>query len=77
MTRNETKDERLWKEIGEEVRRDTDKLFKIIGEAYAVLSDPAKVKYLNTHPICSSVFIYPSEKIYLLKGLRKMILVSS
>ncbi|CAH2072901.1 unnamed protein product [Thlaspi arvense] len=42
LTRNETKDERLWKEIGEEVRRDTDKLFKIIGEAYAVLSDPAK-----------------------------------
>ncbi|VVB14282.1 unnamed protein product [Arabis nemorensis] len=42
LTRNETKDERLWKEIGEEVRRDTDKLFKMIGEAYAVLSDPAK-----------------------------------
>lgn len=47
LTRNETKDERLWKEIGEEVRRDTDKLFKMIGEAYAVLSDPAKVKYIN------------------------------
>ncbi|ESQ41213.1 hypothetical protein EUTSA_v10012476mg [Eutrema salsugineum] len=42
LTRNETKDERLWKEIGEEVRRDTDKLFKMIGEAYAVLSDPTK-----------------------------------
>ncbi|XP_010453321.1 PREDICTED: uncharacterized protein LOC104735264 [Camelina sativa] len=42
LTRNETKDERLWKEIGEEVRRDTDKLFKMIGEAYAVLSDPAQ-----------------------------------
>ncbi|KAJ0243378.1 Heat shock protein DnaJ with tetratricopeptide repeat-containing protein [Hirschfeldia incana] len=42
LTRNESKDERLWKEIGEEVRRDTDKLFKMIGEAYAVLSDPAK-----------------------------------
>ncbi|KAL1199127.1 TPR repeat-containing thioredoxin TTL4 [Cardamine amara subsp. amara] len=42
LTRNETKDERLWKEIGEEVRSDTDKLFKMIGEAYAVLSDPAK-----------------------------------
>ncbi|KAG7555045.1 DnaJ domain [Arabidopsis suecica] len=42
LTRNETKDERLWKEIGEEVRKDTDKLFKMIGEAYAVLSDPAK-----------------------------------
>ncbi|CAN8299449.1 unnamed protein product [Cochlearia groenlandica] len=42
LTRNETKDERLWKEIGEEVHRDTDKLFKMIGEAYAVLSDPAK-----------------------------------
>lgn len=42
LTRNESKDERLWKEIGEEVRKDTDKLFKMIGEAYAVLSDPAK-----------------------------------
>uniref|UniRef100_A0A1J3ITN3 DnaJ-like protein subfamily C member 7 n=1 Tax=Noccaea caerulescens TaxID=107243 RepID=A0A1J3ITN3_NOCCA len=42
LTRNETKDETLWKEIGEEVRRDTDKLFKMIGEAYAILSDPAK-----------------------------------
>ncbi|KFK25518.1 hypothetical protein AALP_AA8G125300 [Arabis alpina] len=42
LTRNETKDERLWKEIGEEVHRDTDKLFKMIGEAYDVLSDPAK-----------------------------------
>ncbi|CAA7039857.1 unnamed protein product [Microthlaspi erraticum] len=42
LTRNETKDERLWKEIGEEVHRDTDKLFKMIGEAYAILSDPAK-----------------------------------
>ncbi|KAF8115956.1 hypothetical protein N665_0025s0391 [Sinapis alba] len=42
LTRNESKDETLWKEIGEEVRKDTDKLFKMIGEAYAVLSDPAK-----------------------------------
>lgn len=58
MTRNETKDERLWKEIGEEVRRDTDKLFKMIGEAYAVLSDPAKVN-IWTDNILSSVFIFP------------------
>jgi hypothetical protein len=58
LTRNETKDERLWKEIGEEVRKDTDKLFKMIGEAYAVLSDPAKVKISSPITILSSVFVF-------------------
>lgn len=37
---------RLWKEIAEVVREDADRLFKIIGEAYAVLSDTSKVCYL-------------------------------
>lgn len=32
----------LWKEIATEVHDSADRLFKIIGEAYAVLSDPSK-----------------------------------
>uniref|UniRef100_A0A6M2F8I0 J domain-containing protein n=1 Tax=Populus davidiana TaxID=266767 RepID=A0A6M2F8I0_9ROSI len=35
-------DGRLWKEIVQEVHADADRLFKMIGEAYAVLSDPTK-----------------------------------
>ncbi|OMO81785.1 Tetratricopeptide TPR-1 [Corchorus capsularis] len=42
LVRNENGDDRLWKEIREEAYKDADKLFKIIGEAYAVLSDPLK-----------------------------------
>lgn len=42
LARNESGDDRIWKEIGEEVHRDADKLFKMIGEAYAVLSDASK-----------------------------------
>jgi len=34
---------RVWKDIAELVHKDSDRLFKIIGEAYAVLSDPTKV----------------------------------
>lgn len=36
-------DDGLWKEIAEEVHKDADRLFKMIGEAYAVLSDSTKV----------------------------------
>ncbi|KAL6997553.1 hypothetical protein U1Q18_007680 [Sarracenia purpurea var. burkii] len=32
----------LWKEIADSVHKDADRLFKMIGEAYAVLSDPTK-----------------------------------
>ncbi|KAL3819758.1 hypothetical protein ACJIZ3_005663 [Penstemon smallii] len=32
----------LWKEVCEKIHKDADRLFKIIGEAYAVLSDPSK-----------------------------------
>ncbi|XWS71203.1 hypothetical protein CRYUN_Cryun03dG0118700 [Craigia yunnanensis] len=42
LGRNENGDDRLWKEIREEAHQDADKLFKIIGEAYAILSDPIK-----------------------------------
>ncbi|KAM7279675.1 hypothetical protein ACFE04_006809 [Oxalis oulophora] len=42
LVRSENGDDGLWKEIGEEVYKDADRLFKMIGEAYAVLSDPTK-----------------------------------
>ncbi|XWS59070.1 hypothetical protein CRYUN_Cryun08bG0090700 [Craigia yunnanensis] len=43
LARSESGDEgRLWKEIAEEIHMDTDRLFKMIGEAYAVLSDAVK-----------------------------------
>lgn len=43
LARSESGDEgQLWKEISAEVHKDADRLFKMIGEAYAVLSDPTK-----------------------------------
>ncbi|KAH9687316.1 Heat shock protein DnaJ with tetratricopeptide repeat-containing protein [Citrus sinensis] len=43
LVRTENGDEgQLWKEIAHEVQKDADRLFKMIGEAYAVLSDPNK-----------------------------------
>jgi DnaJ family protein C protein 7 len=42
LARSENGDDGLWKEIAEEVHKDADRLFKMIGEAYAVLSDNAK-----------------------------------
>ncbi|GMI92347.1 tetratricopeptide repeat 16, DNA J protein C31 [Hibiscus trionum] len=42
LVRTENGDEKIWKEIREEAYKDADKLFKIVGEAYAVLSDPTK-----------------------------------
>ncbi|KAK6937187.1 DnaJ domain, partial [Dillenia turbinata] len=42
LARNENGDDGIWKKIAEEVHKDADKLFKMIGEAYAVLSDTGK-----------------------------------
>uniref|UniRef100_A0A7C8Z3L6 J domain-containing protein n=1 Tax=Opuntia streptacantha TaxID=393608 RepID=A0A7C8Z3L6_OPUST len=40
LARSEGGDDGLWKEVAEEVYKDADRLFKMIGEAYGVLSDP-------------------------------------
>ncbi|MCL7045508.1 hypothetical protein MKW94_019878 [Papaver nudicaule] len=42
LARTDNGDDGSWKEIAEEVYKEADKLFKLIGEAYAILSDPAK-----------------------------------
>ncbi|XP_042480808.1 uncharacterized protein LOC122061558 isoform X2 [Macadamia integrifolia] len=42
LARTENGDDGRWKEIAEEFHKDVDRLFKMIGEAYAVLSDSAK-----------------------------------
>ncbi|XP_050368764.1 uncharacterized protein LOC126786849 isoform X2 [Argentina anserina] len=42
FARSDSSDDGLWKEIAEEVHKDADRLFKMIGEAYAVLSDATK-----------------------------------
>lgn len=42
LARTEYGDDALWKEIAEEAHKDADRLFKMIGEAYAVLSDPSQ-----------------------------------
>lgn len=44
LARSEAGDEgQIWKEISRDVYKDADRLFKMIGEAYAELSDPTKV----------------------------------
>ncbi|KAL9143189.1 hypothetical protein ABFS82_14G219800 [Erythranthe guttata] len=43
LTRNENQDDDgIWKKIAEEVHKDAERLFKMMSEAYAVLSDPSK-----------------------------------
>ncbi|KAK3029324.1 hypothetical protein RJ639_038422 [Escallonia herrerae] len=42
LVRSENGDEGLWKDIAEEVQKETDRLFKMIGEAYTILSDSSK-----------------------------------
>ena len=52
MARCDNGDDKLWKEIAEEVHKDADKLFKMIGEAYAVLSDSIKVHAHYHYALC-------------------------
>ncbi|KQK03864.1 hypothetical protein BRADI_2g10286v3 [Brachypodium distachyon] len=40
LVTSENIDDTLWREIANVIRRDADYLFKIIGKAYAILSDP-------------------------------------
>ncbi|CAL9759983.1 unnamed protein product [Musa acuminata subsp. burmannicoides] len=42
LARNETIDDGFWREVADEVHKDADRLFKMIGEAYTVLSDATK-----------------------------------
>ncbi|CAD5171111.1 unnamed protein product [Musa acuminata subsp. malaccensis] len=42
LARSENLDNGVWREMAEEVHRHADRLFKMIGEAYSVLSDPSK-----------------------------------
>ncbi|KAG0502775.1 hypothetical protein HPP92_002847 [Vanilla planifolia] len=42
LGRSDSNDDRVWKEIAKEVYNDTDRLFKMIVEAYTTLSDPSK-----------------------------------
>lgn len=42
LAKGDNGDDKLWKGIAEEVRKDAERLFKMIGEAHAVLSEPTK-----------------------------------
>ncbi|KAL0929017.1 hypothetical protein M5K25_000956 [Dendrobium thyrsiflorum] len=42
LARSENGDDRIWREVAEEVHSDADRLFKMIGEAYAILVNPSK-----------------------------------
>lgn len=42
VVRSDEGDDGVWKEVAEKVHKDVDRLFKMIGEAYAVLSNPLK-----------------------------------
>jgi len=43
LVRSENISDAVWRDITNEIRRDADYLFKIIGKAYAMLSDPTTV----------------------------------
>lgn len=47
MVRSESGDDGFWKEIVEEVYKDVDRFFKMIGEVYIVFLDVIKVRYIN------------------------------
>ncbi|KAJ6812677.1 uncharacterized protein M6B38_256180 [Iris pallida] len=42
IVRNENVDDELWREVANEVHTDADRLFKMIGESYTILSDLTK-----------------------------------
>lgn len=42
LARSENGDDSVWREIAEDVHSGADRLFKMIGEAYAILVDPSK-----------------------------------
>ncbi|KAI0531321.1 hypothetical protein KFK09_000874 [Dendrobium nobile] len=48
LARSENGDDRVWREVAEEVHSDADRLFKMIGEAYAILVDPSKRQQYET-----------------------------
>ncbi|KAF9593873.1 hypothetical protein IFM89_025664 [Coptis chinensis] len=75
LPRSENGNDGVWKEVAEEVHKDADRLFKMIGEAYAVLSDPVKrsqyddeeIRYTKKDNVCSTsrasdVHSYPFER---------------
>lgn len=49
LVRSDNGDDGVWKEIRAEFRKDADRLFKMVGEAYTVLSDPDKVSNTLLH----------------------------
>ncbi|WVZ71628.1 hypothetical protein U9M48_020195 [Paspalum notatum var. saurae] len=52
LVRSENISNTVWREITNEIRRDADYLFKIIGQAYATLSDPTTVSSTEMSYIC-------------------------
>lgn len=70
LVRSENIDDTVWSEIVNAIRRDADYLFKIIGKAYAILSDPTMV-HITGFLVISCVFflLLVSLKFYLLKIL--------
>ncbi len=57
LARSDNGDDKLWKVIAEEVHKGADKLFKMIGEAYVVLSDPIKVCHAYYHYVVYLSFL--------------------
>ncbi|KAF9592592.1 hypothetical protein IFM89_016043 [Coptis chinensis] len=54
LPRSENGNDGVWKEVAEEVHKDADRLFKMIGEAYAVISDPVKaLDFKSIYSFCA------------------------
>ncbi|KAL6849961.1 hypothetical protein ACP4OV_020588 [Aristida adscensionis] len=54
LVRSENISDALWREITNEIRKDADYLFKLIGKAYAMLSDPTMKKQMKGPGNCSN-----------------------